>query len=81
MISIQLSEPQTERNEGTPLLPVLLLRPSEASLIERTEKDTHAGVYTDAPKSVREGTSTLGTPRLRIYTSVGVTSALSLIRV
>ena len=81
MVSNLIVSATYRKKRGYLLLPVLLLRPSEAPLIERTEKDTHAEVYTDTPKSVHEGTSTLGTPRLRIYTSVGVTSALSLIRV
>ena len=49
------------------------------SHLNRTNRfDTHAGVYTNAPKSVREGTNTPGTPRLPIYTPVGVTSAFVL---
>ena len=49
-------------------------------LIERTEIDTHAGVYFSTRKVCMRVTRTLGTPRLRIYTSVGVTLHLSLMR-
>ena len=64
-----------KRNKGISYCPFYRFSPRMAYLKEQTERYPQ-GVYTKAPKSVRKGTSTLGTLRLRmIYTSVGVTSA------